>query len=68
MEGGGQTVQTRSDRCAVCGAHEIDRDEVLDGDVLRLATCGRCAHRWTERAPRLVLAAARESVEVPAAA
>jgi hypothetical protein len=61
-------MQKRSDRCAVCGGHEIDRDDVVDGDVLRLATCGRCAHRWTERPPRLVLATVRESVEVPAAA
>jgi hypothetical protein len=63
-------MQMRSDRCAVCGGHEIECDEVLDGDVLRLATCARCAHRWTERAPRLVLAAVRESAaaEIAAAA
>jgi hypothetical protein len=43
-------MQTRG-RCAcrVCGAHEIEVDEVLEGGVLRLAACERCGHRWTER-------------------
>ena len=61
-------MQTRSDRCAVCGGHEIECDEVLDAEVLRLATCRRCAHRWTERAPRLLLAVGRESADAEVAA
>lgn len=61
-------MQIRSKRCAVCGGHEIDTDEVLDADVLRLATCVRCAHRWTERAPRLLLAAVREGADAEIAA
>ncbi len=35
--------------CRVCGAHEVDVDEVLEGGALRLALCERCGHRWTER-------------------
>jgi hypothetical protein len=44
--------------CRVCGALEIERDEVLDGGVLELAACTRCGHRWTER-PLRALALAR---------
>ena len=66
--GGGRSMQMRSDRCAVCGGHEIECDEVLEGGVLRLATCRRCAHRWTERSPRLLLAAGREGADAEVAA
>ena len=61
-------MQVRNDDCAVCGSNEVECDEVLDGDVLRLATCARCAHRWTERAPRLVLAAVHEDADAEIAA
>ena len=63
-------MQLQARRCVVCGCREIERDEVLDDGVLELATCVRCAHRWTERAPRLALAVGRESAaeEVAAAA
>jgi uncharacterized Zn finger protein len=47
---GGEAMQTRA-RCAcrLCGSQQLDLDEVLDAGVLRLATCERCGHRWTER-------------------
>ena len=56
-------MQIRSKRCAVCGGHEIESDEVLEGGVLLLASCLRCAHRWTERSPRLARVAGREHAE-----
>jgi hypothetical protein len=61
-------MEGRRQRCAVCGGHELDRDEVLDDGVLALATCLRCAHRWTERPARLVVRAGREGAEEVAAA
>lgn len=43
-------MQTRG-RCAcrLCGSHEVEVDEVLEGGALCLGACGRCGHRWTER-------------------
>jgi len=38
----------RAPRCSVCASENIATDEVLDRDVLRLAECRRCQHRWTE--------------------
>jgi hypothetical protein len=61
-------MQGRTRRgCAVCGSHEIERDEVLDAGVLGLAQCVRCEHRWTERVSMLALAAGPESAEVEVA-
>jgi hypothetical protein len=60
-------MEGRRRRCAVCGGDELDRDEVLDDGVLVLATCLRCAHRWTERPARPALRAGREE-EVAVAA
>lgn len=39
-------------RCRVCGCDDVHTDEVVDGEVLCLAECPRCDHRWTTRAPR----------------
>ena len=61
-------MQTGASRCAVCGSHELECDEVLEPGGLRLATCVRCAHRWTERLPRPALALARERAEAEVAA
>jgi hypothetical protein len=61
-------MQGRRQRCAVCGGHEIERDEVLEEGVLELSACVRCAHRWTERPARLVLATGRESADAEVAA
>jgi hypothetical protein len=61
-------MQLRTQRCAVCGGREIERDEVLEDGVLELATCVRCAHRWTERPPRLALAGRESAAEEVAAA
>jgi hypothetical protein len=42
--------------CAVCGSQRVERDAVFDdlagagSDVLYLAECRRCEHRWTWRA------------------
>jgi len=38
-------------RCCICGFSEVRTDEVLDGDVVFLAECPRCDHRWTSREP-----------------
>ncbi len=38
----------RSPRCSVCASESVATDEVIDRDVLRLAECRRCQHRWTE--------------------
>jgi hypothetical protein len=38
-----------TDVCAVCGCATFRVDEVVDGAVLRLTECSRCAHRWTAR-------------------
>jgi hypothetical protein len=64
---GGRIPQRRPSGCAVCGSHEIERDEVLDASVLGLAECTRCRHRWTER-PLLHAAAAAESADEEVAA
>ena len=65
---GGRIVQGRRLRgCSVCGSHEVDRDEVLDGGVLGLAECMRCQHRWTER-PLLHAAAKHASADAEVAA
>jgi hypothetical protein len=39
-------------RCVVCGCDDVRTDEVVDGEVIFLAECPRCDHRWTSRAPR----------------
>jgi hypothetical protein len=41
--------------CRLCGSREVELDEVLDAGLLRLAVCGRCGQRWTER-PLLAVA------------
>lgn len=33
--------------CEVCGNDDVHHDEVADGDVLHMAQCQRCEHRWT---------------------
>jgi len=65
---GGSIMQARARRsCAVCGGHEIESDEVLEGGVLRLAECARCQHRWTERPLRLALTAGYDGAETEVA-
>jgi hypothetical protein len=38
-------------RCCICGFSEVRTDEVVDRDVLFLAECPRCDHRWTSLEP-----------------
>ena len=38
----------RTPRCSVCASENVVTDEAIDRDVLRLAECRRCQHRWTE--------------------
>jgi hypothetical protein len=35
--------------CRVCGGCDVREDQVMDRGFWRLAHCGRCDHRWTER-------------------
>lgn len=45
--------------CPVCGADRVRTDEVADRELVRLAACLRCDHRWTERlTPAAAVAAA----------
>jgi hypothetical protein len=37
-------------RCAVCGSPELRLDEVVDRVAWRIGECGRCGHRFLERA------------------
>jgi hypothetical protein len=45
--------------CSVCGSRRVECDAVIDAceesgaDVLHLAECQRCEHRWTWRAAPL---------------
>ena len=64
-------------RCLVCGFGEVRTDEVVDRELVQLAECPRCEHRWTTRvttpqvmAPRSARPFARmaRSVEDPATA
>lgn len=64
---GGRIRKSRPGGCAVCGSHEVERDEVLDAGVLGLAECTRCQHRWTER-PLRRAAVAHESADAEVAA
>jgi hypothetical protein len=34
--------------CPVCGGSRVRTDEVAHRELLRLAACLRCDHRWTE--------------------
>ncbi len=38
-------------RCLVCGFAEARTDEAFDRELVFLAECPRCQHRWTSRAP-----------------
>jgi hypothetical protein len=40
----------RVTRCHVCGFTEVRTDEAYDRELVFLAECPRCDHRWT--APR----------------
>ena len=42
-----------SSDCAVCGSHDLFRDEVEMGGVLMLLECGRCGYRLTRLRPVL---------------
>ncbi len=46
----GSAFRTPS-HCAVCGCADVYTDEVVDRDVVLLAECPRCEHRWTVSAP-----------------
>ena len=41
-------------RCHICGFTEVLTDEVYDGDLVFLAECPRCDHRWTSSSPPAV--------------
>ena len=53
--------------CPVCGGAELRVDEVADRELLRLAACLRCDHRWTERLTPAPAAAAVASRRAPGA-
>jgi len=55
-------------RCGVCGFAEVQTDEVVDREVIFLAECPRCEHRWTSTAPIGARAARRAQPEVASAA
>jgi hypothetical protein len=37
--------------CPVCGFAEVRTDEAIDREIVFLAECPHCEHRWTSRAP-----------------
>jgi predicted Zn-ribbon and HTH transcriptional regulator len=41
-----QALSCNRTRCHVCGFTEIRIDEAVDREVLVLAECPRCDHRW----------------------
>jgi len=49
--GGASATYNRRVRCCICGFSEVRTDEVVDRDVLFLAECPRCDHRWTSLEP-----------------
>ncbi len=49
-------------RCCICGFSEVRTDEVVDRDVIFLAECPRCEHRWTSQEPIAVDSAATPSL------
>ncbi len=49
-------------RCCICGFSEVRTDEAVDRDVIFLAECPRCEHRWTSQEPITAGAIARPSV------
>jgi hypothetical protein len=49
--GGAGASFNRRVRCCICGFSEVRTDEVVDRDVLFLAECPRCDHRWTSLEP-----------------
>jgi len=53
-----QFIQCSQTRCRVCGFSEILFDEAMDRELVVLAECPRCAHRWTD-APQVSPAAVR---------
>jgi hypothetical protein len=42
-----QSIQSGRTRCHVCGFTEIRIDEAVDRELVVLAECPRCEHRWT---------------------
>jgi hypothetical protein len=38
-------------RCHVCGFAEVRTDEAFDRELVVLAECPRCDHRWTSSDP-----------------
>ncbi len=42
-----QFIQSSQTRCHVCGFSEILFDEAIDRELVVLAECPRCDHRWT---------------------
>jgi len=46
-----QLVSRDRMRCGVCGFSEVRTDDVLDREMVFLAECPRCEHRWTSPSP-----------------
>ena len=42
-----QSIHCSQTRCHVCGFTEVRTDEVVDRELMVLAECPRCDHRWT---------------------
>ena len=48
--------------CGICGFSEIHTDEVVDRNLVFLAECPRCKHRWTSTRPLGLQSAGSPSV------
>jgi len=46
-----QSVHCTTNRCHVCGFTEIRVDEAVDRELVVLAECPRCEHRWIGPVP-----------------
>ena len=55
-------------RCRVCGNRSLRIDEVFHRELLLLAECGRCSHRWTHALPDSRPAARLRRVGTPSRA
>jgi hypothetical protein len=51
---GSRPIPSRTQgHCQRCGFSEIRTDEVVDRELMYLAECPRCEHRWTSPEPIL---------------
>ena len=60
---GSRTIPSRAQgHCQRCGFSEVRTDEVVDRELMYLAECPRCEHRWTSREPILSMPARLEPI------